>query len=117
MKNLLKKLVILIGKDLTVSEKARAQGVTTKVRTVATVNPTTSEPHPYVVVRRNLEALIDRKSFYRFIDLGSIENYKGQEWFGVWSNNCFFPVSALACHAIAMSKKYNYFDSKIFIFY
>ena len=55
-------------------------------------NPTTSEPHPYVVVRRNLEALIDRKSFYRFIDLGSIENYKGQEWFGVWSNNCYFPV-------------------------
>lgn len=55
-------------------------------------NPNTNEPHPYVSVRTNLEALIDRKSFYRFIDLGSVENYKGQEWFGVWSNNCFFPV-------------------------
>jgi len=55
-------------------------------------NSKTNEPHPYVIVRNNLEALIDRKSFYRFIDLGSTENYRGQEWFGVWSNNCFFPV-------------------------
>ena len=55
-------------------------------------NSKTNEPHPYVLVRRNLEALIDRKSFYRFIDLGSIERYKGQNWFGVWSNNCYFPI-------------------------
>jgi len=55
-------------------------------------NPKTNEPHPYVIVRSNLEAIIDRKSFYRFIDLGNIENYRGQEWFGVWSNNCFFPI-------------------------
>ena len=55
-------------------------------------NPQTEEPHPYVLVRRNLEALIDRKSFYRFIDLGVVEKYKGQDWFGVWSNNCFFPL-------------------------
>ena len=52
----------------------------------------TNEPIPYVVVKRNLEALIDRKSFYRLINLGSVENYKGKKWFGVWSNNCFFPV-------------------------
>ena len=54
--------------------------------------PQTNEPIPYVVVKRNLEALIDRKSFYRLINLGSVENYKGKKWFGVWSNNCFFPV-------------------------
>ena len=55
-------------------------------------NSETNEPIPYVAVRRNLEALIDRKSFYRFIDLGSIQNYKNEVWFGVWSNNCFFPI-------------------------
>lgn len=55
-------------------------------------NSKTSEPIPYVTVRRNLEALIDRKSFYRFIDLGSTENYKNELWFGVWSKNCFFPL-------------------------
>ena len=33
----------LDGKDLTLSEKAKAQGVTTSVSIVATVSPTTSE--------------------------------------------------------------------------
>ena len=55
-------------------------------------NPKTDEPHPYVIVRKNLEALIDRKNFYRFVDLGCIGKYQGQDWFGVWSNNCFFPI-------------------------
>ena len=56
-------------------------------------NLKTNEPIPYVSVRRTLEALIDRKSFYRLIDLGSIENYKNEAWFGIWSNNCFFPIT------------------------
>lgn len=55
-------------------------------------NPETDEPHPYVSVRRNLEALIDRRNFYRLIDLGLAEMYCGRRWFGVWSNNCFFPI-------------------------
>lgn len=46
----------------------------------------TGEPSPYVRVRRNLEALIDRKSFYRLVDLG--EHHDG--WFGVWSGGQFF---------------------------
>ncbi|MEM8554987.1 MAG: DUF1285 domain-containing protein [Pseudomonadota bacterium] len=46
------------------------------------------EPAPYVHVRRGLEALIDRKSFYRLADLG--ENRDG--WFGVWSSGVFFPM-------------------------
>jgi hypothetical protein len=84
--------------------KARAQKLsfTTNVGETFSLNydhpirieykPQTNEPIPYVVVKRNLEALIDRKSFYRLINLGCVENYKGKEWFGVWSNNCFFPV-------------------------
>ena len=34
----------LDGKDLIVSENAKAQGVTTSVKMVATVRPTTREP-------------------------------------------------------------------------
>ena len=46
------------------------------------------EPSPYVRVRRNLEALIDRKSFYRLVDLGVHRD----GWFGVWSGAEFFPI-------------------------
>ncbi|UWQ21920.1 DUF1285 domain-containing protein [Jannaschia sp. W003] len=48
------------------------------------------EPSPYVEVRRGLEALIDRKSFYRLVELG--EERGGQ--FGVASNGAFFPIVA-----------------------
>lgn len=46
------------------------------------------EPSPYVLIRANLEALIDRKSFYRLVDLGA--HHDG--WFGLWSSGEFFPV-------------------------
>jgi hypothetical protein len=52
----------------------------------------TGEPSPYVLVRANLEALIDRKSFYRLVDLGTHHDVEGQSWFGLWSSGSFFPV-------------------------
>ncbi len=51
-------------------------------------DPETGEPSPYVLVRRNLEALIDRKSFYRLVDIGT--HHEG--WFGVWSKGEFFAI-------------------------
>ena len=51
-------------------------------------DPETGEPSPYILVRANLEALIDRKSFYRLVDLGT--HHDG--WFGVWSGGEFFPI-------------------------
>ena len=48
----------------------------------------TGEPSPYVLVRANLEALIDRKSFYRLVDIGA--HHDG--WFGIWSDGEFFPI-------------------------
>lgn len=51
-------------------------------------DPETGEPSPYVLVRANLEALIDRKSFYRLVDLGA--HHDG--WFGLWSGGQFFPI-------------------------
>ncbi len=50
------------------------------------------EPSPYVLVRRNLEALIDRKSFYRLVDIGEIADVDGADWFGVRSQGAFFPI-------------------------
>ncbi len=52
----------------------------------------TGEPSPYVHIRANLEALIDRKSFYRLIDLCVHEDHDGARWFGLWSSGRFFPV-------------------------
>jgi uncharacterized protein len=48
----------------------------------------TGEPSPYVMVRGGMEALIDRKSFYRLVDLGTVRD----GWFGLWSGGAFFAV-------------------------
>lgn len=55
-------------------------------------NPETGEPSPYVLVRTNLEALIDRKSFYRLVDLGEEDVVDSVAWFGVRSSGVFFPI-------------------------
>jgi len=55
-------------------------------------DPDTGEPSPYVLVRSNLEALIDRKSFYRLVDIGAHKDHEGSSWFGLWSSGQFFPV-------------------------
>ncbi|WP_420568707.1 DUF1285 domain-containing protein [Thalassovita sp.] len=57
-----------------------------------TRDPETGEPSPYVLVRTNLEALIDRKSFYRLVDLGAHHPIDGTNWFGLWSGGQFFPI-------------------------
>ena len=57
-----------------------------------TRDPETGEPAPYVLVRRNLEALIDRKSFYRLVEIGETAAHEGQDWFGVRSAGQFFPI-------------------------
>ncbi|MEL6510513.1 MAG: DUF1285 domain-containing protein [Pseudomonadota bacterium] len=53
---------------------------------------TTGEPSPYVRIRANLEALIDRKSFYRLVEEGEHAEHDGVEWFGVRSGGAFFPI-------------------------
>ena len=52
----------------------------------------TGEPSPYVLIRANLEALIDRKSFYRLVELGAHHEVDGKRWFGLWSGGQFFPM-------------------------
>ncbi len=55
-------------------------------------DPDTGEPSPYVHVRAGLEALIDRKSFYRLVEIGAHARHEGKQWFGVWSSGTFFPI-------------------------
>ena len=51
-------------------------------------DPETGEPAPYVLVRANLKALIDRKSFYRLVEIGDRQD----GWFGLWSGGAFFRI-------------------------
>ncbi len=68
-------------------------GADNPVRVVRDVD---GEPSPYVMVRAGLEALIDRKSFYRLVDLGEHHEVDGVAWFGVWSAAQFFPIIPVA---------------------
>lgn len=61
-------------------------GPTHPIRIV--IDPETEEPSPYILIRTNLEARIDRKSFYRLVEIGG--HHEG--WFGVWSGGQFFPL-------------------------
>ncbi|UZD90572.1 DUF1285 domain-containing protein [Cognatishimia activa] len=54
-------------------------------------NPDNNEPAPYVMVRAGLEARIDRKTFYRMVDLGCEQD----GWFGVYSSGAFFPLISM----------------------
>jgi hypothetical protein len=44
------------------------------------------------MVRGGLEARIDRKTFYRLVDLCTEERVDGTAWFGLWSGGRFFPI-------------------------
>ena len=52
----------------------------------------TEEPSPYVLVRKNLEGLIDRKTFYRLIEKSEFHLFRGISWLGIWSQSNFFPI-------------------------
>ncbi|MEM8591005.1 MAG: DUF1285 domain-containing protein [Pseudomonadota bacterium] len=93
-----------VAQDFTVTGEGRDQILTftTHVDDTATAgpdnpirvvrDPDTGEPSPYILMRSNLEALIDRKSFYRLVDLGETHPHDGADWFGVWSSGTFFPI-------------------------
>ena len=67
-----------------------AAGSETPIRVAR--DPGTGEPAPYVIVRSGLEALIDRKTFYRLVEIGQHHDIKGVSWFGLWSGEQFFPI-------------------------
>lgn len=93
-----------VAVDFDVEGTGAGQSVTftTHVGDTATAGPdhplrvdrdaVTGEPSPYVLIRADLWALIDRKSFYRLIDLCAHAPHQGEDWFGLWSGGQFFPV-------------------------
>ena len=88
--------------EVTGEDEAQVLTFTTHVGDTAVAGPEhpirverdaeTGEPSPYVLVRANLEALIDRKSFYRLVECGAHHEVDGTRWFGVWSSGQFFPI-------------------------
>ncbi|MEX1036049.1 MAG: DUF1285 domain-containing protein [Sneathiella sp.] len=56
------------------------------------IDPETKEPSPYVRVRANLEALINRPIFYDLVNLAGEEDIDGKARFGFWSSGQFFEL-------------------------
>ena len=93
-----------LANDVTASGQGTAQSLTFATQVGDTVtadadhpirvrrDPDTGEPSPYVMVRAGMEALIDRKSFYRLVDMCTTAPHDGRAWFGVWSGGVFFPI-------------------------
>lgn len=96
---------VAVDFDVTGSDSTQSLTFTTNLGDTTTAGPdapirvATEEgsetPVPYVMLRAGLEARVDRKSFYRLVELGT--HHDG--WFGVWSGGAFFgliPSAALA---------------------
>ena len=56
------------------------------------IDPETKEPSPYIRVRTNLEALINRPVFYDLVNLADEENIDGKARYGFWSSGEFFEL-------------------------
>ncbi|MFC7332811.1 DUF1285 domain-containing protein [Rhodocista pekingensis] len=60
----------------------------------------TGEPRPYILVRDNLEARINRPVFYELVERGESRRRpdgpgSGGTEFGLWSDGTFFPLGSL----------------------
>ncbi|AOZ70486.1 proteophosphoglycan precursor [Rhodobacter xanthinilyticus] len=96
-----------VAVDCTVSGAGEGQSLTftTNVGDEVTAGPehpirvtraADGEPSPYVMVRAGLEALIDRKTFYRLVDIATPGAHDGAEWLGLRSGGAFFPIIPMA---------------------
>jgi hypothetical protein len=56
------------------------------------IDADTGEPAPYIEVRNGLEALINRATFYRLVELAEERDDGQGAVLGVWSRGCFFPL-------------------------
>ena len=81
------KAVVLVGAAL-LGTAAGAQTAFPEHPIRISSDPITGEPRPYIRIRANLEALIDRKSFYRLVEIGGHQG----DWFGLQSGGSFFAI-------------------------
>jgi hypothetical protein len=59
------------------------------------IDPETDEPSPYVLVRKNLWALIARPVFYQLVDAGEEREADGKPVLGISSRGRFFVIGGL----------------------
>lgn len=60
-----------------------------------TRDPATGAPDPYILVRGNLEARLNRPVFYQLVELGLMGEGEESKTFGVWSKGQFFQIGTL----------------------
>ena len=65
-----------------------------------TMDEVTGEPHPYLHVRRGLEALIARPVFYELVELAHARQTPDGPQLGVESNGAWFPVGPAWAHRL-----------------
>jgi uncharacterized protein len=64
------------------------------------MNAETGEPHPYLHVRRGLEALVARPVFYELVELAQERETPEGPQLGVTSNGAWFPVGPAKAHQV-----------------
>lgn len=93
--------VPFVAVDFTVEGAPQAVTFVTNIGDAVTAGPERplrvvtaegGEPAPYVLVRPGLEARIDRKSFYRLVEIGEVQG----DAFGIRSQGAFFPIGSAA---------------------
>jgi hypothetical protein len=57
-------------------------------------NRPNGEVAPYVLIRKDLEALAVRSIWYQLVDLFKEEKHKNESLLGVWSSGIFFPYDS-----------------------
>jgi len=55
-------------------------------------DPDTGEPRPYIVMDGGFDARLTRSVFYELVDNGVEETIDGEQIYGVWSKDTFFPI-------------------------
>jgi len=63
-------------------------------------DPGSGEPHPYLHVRRGLEALIARPVFYELVEMAEERETPEGPRLGVTSNGAWFPVGPARAHQV-----------------
>lgn len=92
-----------VAVDFQISGKDKAQKITftTQLDETVTAGPQTpiridaQTGTPYVTLRANLEARIDRKSFYRLAEIATPHQIAGENWLGLWSDGQFFKLGQM----------------------
>jgi hypothetical protein len=64
------------------------------------MDPGSGEPHPYLHVRRGLEALIARPVFYELMEMAQERETPDGPQLGVSSNGAWFPVGPARAHEV-----------------